>query len=226
MAIIRGIIFDLDGTLLDTLQDIADSVNHVMRRHAFPEHDASAIQSFIGDGAEMLIRRALPAGQRTEERVTACLKAFLQEYEDRLGNHTRPYVGIHRMLNAIQAAGIHMAVFSNKPHVFTEQCVERFLGKWRFVRVLGQSSRFPKKPDPAGAMAIAAGLQEDPGRIIYAGDSATDIQTALAAGMIPLGVAWGFGPGSELVAAGCRFLAHQPADVLTFIALENRNSSL
>ncbi|MEJ2097757.1 MAG: hypothetical protein P8Y38_11630, partial [Deltaproteobacteria bacterium] len=75
-------------------------------------------------------------------------------------------------------------------------------------------------------MAIAAGLQEDPGRIIYAGDSATDIQTALAAGMIPLGVAWGFGPGSELVAAGCRFLAHQPADVLTFIALENRNSSL
>jgi phosphoglycolate phosphatase len=222
MPTIRGVVFDLDGTLLDTLQDLADAVNRVMRLCGFPEHDSAAIASFVGDGAEALIRRALPAAERTEKQVAACLKAFIQDYGENLGHHTRPYAGIPMMLDAIQSAGIKMAVFSNKPHSFTEQCVERFLGNWLFVTVVGHSSRFPKKPDPTGALAIAACLQEDPARILYVGDTATDMQTALAAGMIPLGVGWGFRPAAELVAAGCRFLAQQPADVMAFLAIENR----
>jgi phosphoglycolate phosphatase len=210
-------IFDLDGTLLDTLEDIAGAVNRVLRQQGFPEHEPQDYKTFVGEGAEMLIRRALPPAERHEKTIAFSLEAYLKDYGANWDKHTTPYAGIPDMLDAINRTGLKMAVFSNKPHVFTVKCVERFLSKWKFVRVAGHSSRFPKKPDPAGALVIANSMQEDPEQIVFMGDSATDMQTAVRAAMFPLGVAWGFRPVSELMENGCRFLAMQPKDVIQFL---------
>ena len=210
-------IFDLDGTLLNTLDDIAGAVNRVLRQQGFPEHDSQRYQTFVGDGAEMLIQRALPPAERHEKTIAFCLEAYLKDYGANWDQNTTPYAGIPDMLDAINRLGLKMAVFSNKPHVFTVKCVERFLSKWEFVMVVGSNGRFPKKPDPAGALAIADWMQEDPKQIVFMGDSATDMQTAVNAAMFPLGAGWGFRPASELMQNGCRFLARDPRDVVEFL---------
>jgi phosphoglycolate phosphatase len=212
-------IFDLDGTLLDTLDDIAGAVNRVLRQQGFPEHEPQDYKTFVGDGAEMLIRRALPPAERHEKTIAFCLEAYQKDYGANWDKNTTPYAGIPNMLDAIHRTGLKMGVFSNKPHAFTVNCVERFLSKWKFVMVIGNSGRFPKKPDPAGALAIAHSMQEDPKRIVFMGDSATDMQTAVGADMFPLGAAWGFRPVSELMQNGCRFLARRPMDVIEFLVL-------
>jgi phosphoglycolate phosphatase len=203
--------------LLDTLQDIADSVNRVLRHRGFPEHDLSAFNFFVGDGTEALVRRALPETERSEKAIETCLAAYLKDYGANWDNKTKPYKGIPAMLDAFNRTGMKMAVLSNKPHVFAEKCVERFLSKWPFVKVLGFSSRFPKKPDPAGALAIADCMKENPKRILYVGDTATDMKTARAANMFPVGAGWGFRPESELLKNGCRYLARHPVDIIEFL---------
>lgn len=217
---ISACIFDLDGTLLDTLQDIADAVNRVLRQRGFPGHDRSAIQMFVGEGAEILIRRALPEAKQSPETIAECLDAYLKDYGENWDHHTRPYDGIPQMLDAFTRAGMKMAVLSNKPHAFTEKCVQRFLARWNFVTVLGFSSRYPKKPNPESALAIVSDLQTPVGRILYMGDTAIDMKTARAAGLLPLGVAWGFRPEEELVASGCRHLVRHPRAVLDLLGID------
>jgi phosphoglycolate phosphatase len=217
MPEISAAIFDLDGTLLDTLQDIADSVNRVLRQQGFFEHELSAFKIFVGDGAEALIRRALPETERSKKAIDTCLAAYLKDYGANWDKKTKPYEGIPEMLDALKRAGMKMAVLSNKPHVFTEKCVKRFLAEWPFIKVMGFGSRFPKKPDPAGALAIADCMKENPNRILYMGDTATDMKTALAANMFPVGAGWGFRPESELLKNGCRYLARHPLDIVDLI---------
>lgn len=212
----KAAIFDLDGTLLNTLEDIADSVNRVLREQGFPAHDLEAYRFFVGDGSKMLVKRALPAKKRSDELVESSLNAFKQDYAETWDVKTAPYDGIAELLDDLTRKNVRMAVCSNKPHAFTILCVEKMLKKWRFDPIVGQSDRFPPKPAPDSAMTIARQLELSREAVLFVGDSGVDMQTAAAAGMLPVGAAWGFRPEKELLDNGCRFLARRPQDVLQF----------
>jgi len=217
---VRAIIFDLDGTLLDTLEDLGDAMNQVLRELEFPTHDLEAYKYFVGDGVEMLVRRALPKESLTEELVQQCLKVYREEYRRRWDHKTRPYDGVPEMLDALTEMELPLAVLSNKPDDFSKLVVSKLLSKWRFQVVFGVRPSVPKKPDPAAAFEIAALLDIPPSQFLYLGDTGTDMKTAVAAGMFPVGALWGFRTAEELKANGARVLIENPLD-LPIIALSN-----
>jgi phosphoglycolate phosphatase len=213
----HAVLFDLDGTLLDTLEDIADSTNAALRAQGFPEHPLSAYRYFIGDGVESLVRRALPP-ERLEAATLACSAELMRrEYSARWADKTRPFPGVPELLDALTACGLPMAVLSNKPDDFTQLCIARLLPHWRFEVVLGAVAGMPKKPDPAAARQIAARLNLPPAQIVYLGDTNTDMQTAVAAGMYPVGALWGFRTASELTASGAEVLLKTPMELLSVL---------
>jgi phosphoglycolate phosphatase len=210
----HAVLFDLDGTLLDTLDDLADSANLALCKLGFPEHPAEKYKYFIGDGFENLVGRALPEDRRDAATRAQCLDLTLGNYATLWDKKTRPYDGIAELLDALTTRGIPKAVMSNKLEEFTRLCVERFLGHWVFDVVLGTGPSMPRKPDPAGALQIARRLQLEPVEIVYLGDTGTDMQTAVAAGMFPVGALWGFRTADELLAHGARLLLHKPLDLM------------
>ena len=213
-----GIIFDLDGTLLDTIEDLADSMNQVLTDLGFPTHTLGAYKTFVGEGVEALIRRALPKDQLRSELLDQCLGAFREEYSRRWENKTRPYAGIPELLDHLTGLGLKMAILSNKLDHFTRIMVARLLPRWQFDPVFGARPSVPKKPDPAGALEIAEALHLAPDHFIYLGDTGIDMKTASAAGMVPVGVLWGFRPADELRAQGARWLIEKPGDLIALIA--------
>ncbi len=213
----RAVLFDLDGTLLDTLDDLADSANAALRRLGLPEHPVEPFKRFIGDGVEALARRAIPPERCDAETLARCAELVREEYGRRWDAKTRPYPGIPELLDALSARGLGMAVLSNKPHEFTRLCVERLLPRWRFAAVVGAGGSLPRKPDPTGAQHIAATLAVEPAEILYLGDTNTDMQTAVAAGMYPVGALWGFRTADELLESGARALVERPMDVLALV---------
>ena len=214
---IKAVIFDLDGTLLDTLDDLASAGNRVLRAAGLPVHPIERYRYFVGDGLQSLVERILPAGGRKEEQVHDLIAAFRKDYGSNWKVKTRLYNGVAEMLDGLQERRIKMNVFSNKPHDFTAACVEEFMGAWTFQIVLGQRGGRPRKPDPAGAFEIARSLAADPRDILYLGDTATDMKTACAAGMIPVGALWGFRTEDELRESGALHLVSHPLEVLDLI---------
>jgi phosphoglycolate phosphatase len=210
----KAVLFDLDGTLLDTLDDLADSTNCVLRRLGFPEHPREAYKYFVGDGVEALIQRAIPRQVVDRQAIADYAQMMRQEYSLRWAEKTRPYDGIAELLDGLTNRGLPRAVLSNKPAEFTRLCVSRLLARWQFEVVLGAGAELPRKPHPAAALAIAARLGLPPQKIVYLGDTNTDMQTALAAGMYPVGAVWGFRTAAELTAAGARRLIERPPDLL------------
>ncbi len=212
-----SVIFDLDGTLLDTLEDLGDAVNRVLAARGFPTHPIASYRYFVGDGSAVLVERALPASARSSEIYREVLAAFLADYDQSWKIKTRIYDGIPEMLDSLTAQGIAMSVLSNKPHPFTVECVRELLSKWRFVSVLGLRPEVPRKPDPAGALETAQLLGVVPERILYLGDSGTDMKTAVAAGMFPVGALWGFRTHEELMANGAAAVIQHPTELLAFL---------
>jgi phosphoglycolate phosphatase len=210
----QAVIFDLDGTLLDTLEDIGDAVNRVLSSQGFPVHPIDAYRFFVGDGVVKLIARALPEDKRDAETIRSCLDAYRADYSRHWNVKTRLYDGVSAMLDALTARGLKLAILSNKPHEFTQECVREFLSTWSFDTVIGQRDGGPLKPDPAGALAIARTLGIIPAACLYLGDTAVDIKTAIAAGMTPVGVLWGFRPMEELRESGATILIQQPLEIL------------
>ena len=213
----KAILFDLDGTLLNTLDDLGDAANRVLAAKGFPTHTLDEYRYFIGDGTAMLITRALPKEQRSDDTIRACLQAFRQDYARNWKAKTRPYDGVTEMLEELAARGLKMAVLSNKSHEFTKRCVADLLPEWTFDVVLGQREAFPLKPDPAGALEVAKRLNIPPPEFLYLGDSAVDMKTAIAAGMFPVGVLWGFRPAQELEKNGAQALIERPSEVLNLL---------
>jgi phosphoglycolate phosphatase len=209
-----AVLFDLDGTLLDSLEDLADSMNEVLRRAGFPVHPVAAYRYFVGDGMEALVRRAVPAGQADETAVGACHAAMREEYGRRYAVKTRPYPGIPELLDGLAARGVRAAVFTNKPHDAAVRMVAELLGRWRFEEVLGIRPDVPRKPDPFGALEVARRMGLDAGRFLYLGDTSTDMLTARAAGMRAVGALWGFRTRDELEAAGAEVLIETPPELL------------
>ena len=210
----RAVLFDLDGTLLDSLADIANAANAVLARWSYPTHETQRYKQFIGDGVLMLFRRALPPGADEPEQLRQCVAGFEDAYGREWNVRTRLYDGIPELLDRLQSRGVPMAVLSNKPHAFTRKCVESYCGRWTFQAVLGERAGVPRKPDPAGAVEIAEICSVPPSEFLYLGDSLVDMGTALAAGMIPVGAAWGFRPARELWDHGARAVIEHPMDLL------------
>lgn len=210
----QAILFDLDGTLLDTLEDLGDTVNLVLAKSGFPTHSIDTYRYFVGDGVAMLFNRALPEDKRNNDVIRVCVHAFCEEYSTNWNIKTKPYDGVIEMLNALTMYGVKMAILSNKPDTFTKQCVAEFLSEWTFDMVLGQRSTLPLKPDPLGAQEIARCLDIPPSSFIYLGDTAVDMKTAVAAGMYPVGALWGFRTGKELLENGAKILVKKPQEVL------------
>lgn len=208
------VLFDLDGTLIDSLADIAGSANTVLESLGHPTHPAPVYKTFIGDGVAMLFRRALPGGLAEPPLIDRCVAAFHEVYGARWDAETRPYPGIAALLDALVARGLPLGVLSNKPQDFTSLCVSRLLPDWSFQAVVGDRPGQARKPAPDGALSIARELGLPPEQIVYIGDSSVDMRTAVAAGMVPVGVTWGFRSADELRATGARFLIDQPAELL------------
>ncbi len=213
----KAAIFDLDGTLLDTLEDLGNAVNRVLTANGFPTHEIDAYRYFVGDGEAMLITRALPEEKRSDKIIRSCLKEYRQDYGQNWNVYTRPYDGVEEMLNALVTHGLKLAILSNKPHEFTKMCVSGLLPKWTFDAVLGQQEPIPRKPDPTGALKIAEELKIPPSDFLYLGDTAIDMKTAIAAGMFPVGVLWGFRPAEELQQSGARALINRPMDIMNLL---------
>lgn len=212
-----AVVFDLDGTLLDTLEDIADAMNSVLAAHGFPTHPLDAFNTFVGDGVRNLARRTLPADRRGDADVDRFTDEMRAAYAKNWNLKTRPYDGIADMLSEIVARGVKIAVLSNKPHDFTVKCVNELLPQWEFDAVLGHQDGIPLKPDPGGAIEMARMLGLEPARILYVGDSGMDMEAATRAGMFPLGVLWGFRSRDELLEHGAQALASVPRDVVTHL---------
>jgi phosphoglycolate phosphatase len=205
----NAVIFDLDGTLIDSLADIAGAMNHALNALGMPAHPIARYRELVGEGVRNLIERALPLGRA--DLVDAVMAAYRPYYLAHLLDATRPFPGIPEMLAAIR---VPMAILSNKPDEPTRQIVEALFPGSPFRIVAGERPSVPRKPHPAGARAMAAVLGVAPEACLFVGDSGTDIRTAIAAGMTPLGVAWGFRPAAELEAAGARAVAVTPAEIL------------
>jgi len=211
---LHAVLFDLDGTLLDTLDDLADSMNAVLAAAGHPVHPTDAYRRFVGDGVVNLARRALPPDHRDDAAVRRAVEAMRAEYKNRWDTRTRLYDGIPELLDELARRNIPAAVLSNKPHDFTLLCVRKLLARWSFAVVQGVTDDCPPKPDPAAALRVAELLNVTPAEVLYLGDTNTDMATAVAAGMVPVGALWGFRDADELTAAGAALLVTHPREVL------------
>ncbi len=213
----KAVIFDLDGTLLDTLSDLGDSMNSVLQNHGLPIHDLESYKYMIGDGVELLVKRALPESLSVKDEVKEFVAEYRAAYEKNWKNKTRPYEGIIELVESLCSHGLRLAVLSNKPHDFTLLCVMEFLPYDKFGIILGHQSGKKTKPDPNGAIEIAEELSIPPAQILYLGDTGVDMKTAVSAGMHPVGVLWGFRAKDELVENGAKDLIDKPDDLLQIL---------
>ncbi|MDX1660237.1 MAG: HAD family hydrolase [Gemmatimonadota bacterium] len=212
---LRAVLFDFDGTLVDTLDDIATAMNHALVANDLDPHPTDAYRGLVGEGVGRLVERAIPADrQELHEPVLDELRVY---YTDHMIEESRPYPGVPELLDELTSRGIPMAVLSNKPHEATAWMVEQLLGDWEFARVYGESTETPKKPDPAGALRIAGEVGIEPADWLYLGDTKTDMQTASAAGMMPVGALWGFRDREELVDHGARAVVERPGEVVELL---------
>ena len=220
---IKAALFDLDGTLLDTLTDLAEAMNRVLQQHGFPQHPVDAYKHFVGDGMDMLVRRVLPESIRKGhprdcDRVVAdCLAGMKTSYHKAWDIKTRPYDGIPEMLSALSKLGLKLAIYSNKPHEFTVEMVSHYFPDLRFTHVLGARIGWDRKPSPDVPLAISHELGISPGEWIYLGDTSMDMNAGNSAGMHTIGVLWGFRERSELEGAGAKTIISHPSEVTALL---------
>jgi len=213
----QAVLFDLDGTLLDTLEDLAVAANRVLTRKGLPLHPVGAFRTFVGDGLITLMERILPENLRTPKMIQESVVAFEEEYAQNWQERSRPYPGIASLLDRLTEAGLRMSILSNKPDAFTRLCVRQLLPQWTFDPLLGQRPGVPKKPDPSAALEIAELLGLAPVDILYVGDSGVDMRTACSAGMDAAGVLWGFRGADELRQSGACHLVARPEELLPIL---------
>lgn len=210
----RACIFDLDGTLVDSLEDLTLSVNHVLAEWGESTHTKEEYRRLVGRGIGQMIEDAVPESVRTPEVVAELRDRFERHYWDHCLDHTRPYDGIDELLS--QLADTKCAVVTNKPDAYAKKIVSALFGDC-FDVVIGQRAGVPHKPDPASALAASAELEVPASECLYLGDSDVDMLTARAAGMFAVGALWGFRSRKELLGAGAQALAETPAEVLAIM---------
>ena len=208
------VIFDLDGTLLDTMEDIAGACNHSLEACGCPHRRLEEYNMLVGRGIFNLFRGALPEDMRTDMMVEKMYSHFVPYYNDHICDKTKPYPGIYDMLDRLAAEGIAFAVASNKYQEGTEILIDRLFGKYDFVSILGQREGKPIKPDPKivhEAMSAFGDISKE--EVVYCGDSDVDMQTGINAGVRTIGVTWGFRTREELASYSPWMLADKAEDV-------------
>lgn len=211
------LIFDLDGTLIDSLGDIAESINLMLDDRGYPRCEPEDFKEMVGDGMEKLVERALPEHARTPELIATCVEEYRTHYDQHWNVQTSIYPGIIELLSSLRAQGLKLGVISNKAHRFTVPMTEHFFGTTMFDAVLGQRNEVPRKPAPDGAIEMAAMLGVPVENCAYVGDSGVDMKFGVNAGMRRIGVRWGFRSDEELLASGAEVLVSHPREILDFI---------
>lgn len=206
----KAVLFDLDGTLLDTIDDLTDSINASLASLGFVGHGVEDYKIFVGDGVENLAARALPENNRDSKTVQSLVAAIRKEYSRRWSAKTKPYTGVIEMLDVLTKNGLKLAVLSNKPDDFSKLMIKHYFPTTNFAAVSGHLQGGRKKPDPSGAIEISQSLKIQPAEFIFLGDTNTDMRTAVAAGMFPVGALWGFRSADELKRSGAKVLIDSP----------------
>ena len=213
----RLVIFDLDGTLINTMADIVASTNYALAKNGFPVHKAEAYRFFVGSGINTLFERALPEGEKTDENILKARKDFLCYYDKHNTDLSQPYTGIPELLEELQNMGILLAVASNKYQAATEKLIAHYFPNISFSVVLGQREGVPIKPDQAIVNSILLETCVEKENTIYIGDSGVDMQTANNSGVDGIGVTWGFRPRSELVAFNPKHIVNKVNEIILLV---------
>ena len=216
----KGIIFDLDGTLLDTLLDLTNSFNFALRKFNAPQHTSNDYKLFIGSGAFKCIEQAIPADFRSPEKIQEVLDTFREHYNKNCVNKTKPYSGIIKLLNQLKKNKMKLAVLSNKPHNYTLECVNHYFPDY-FNIIYGHHNDFPPKPNPASSLYILNEFGLNKSEMLFIGDTNIDIQTANNAGIKSAGVLWGFRTQKELENNGANYIVSRPEEILNIIIKDN-----
>lgn len=207
-------IFDLDGTLVDSIEDIADAMNCVLAGLGYPVHPYNSYKYFVGNGIKELVIRSLPEAARAESIVEKCYHEMLAYYGQNYIVKTCLYDGISQLLDTLTQKKVKLAILSNKADYITQKVYARLLSRWSFGVVMGANDRFPRKPDPSSALYIAETMGVVPEAVCYLGDSNVDMQTARAAGFTAVGVTWGFRSKTELVDGGAMYTIDTPMELV------------
>ena len=211
----KAVIFDLDGTLVDSLADLSDSVNLMLESYGFPTHEMEQYRYFVGNGSKKLMERTLPRDKAASaEFVEEALAKYKAIYKEHLLEKTRPYNGVRELLEELKSRGIPVAVCTNKHNDAALTILKILFAPGTFEEVLGDRPGFPKKPNPATPLEIASHLGVKPDEVAYLGDTSVDMETAVHAGFLPVGVLWGFRPEEELVKSGAKVLLKAPLELL------------
>ncbi|MDH6356328.1 HAD family hydrolase [Parabacteroides sp. PF5-9] len=211
------IIFDLDGTLLNTIADLAYSTNQALEKYGFPTHEIELYRFFVGNGINKLFERALPEGEKTTENISRIRESFLSYYIQHNTDYSAPYPGIPELLAQLQQKNILMAVASNKYQEATTKLIQHYFPTISFIKVLGQRENIPPKPDPSIVFEILQTAGIDKEKVLYVGDSGVDMQTALNSGITACGVTWGFRPKAELEQFAPQYLVDRAEEILAII---------
>jgi phosphoglycolate phosphatase len=211
------VVFDLDGTLINSLEDLADSANHVLTQHGFPTHPVDAYRYFVGDGVRKLIERILPVEERTDAQIEQCKAEFVAYYKIHMEDKTSVYEGITELLKALKARGLKIAVATNKVHVAVEPLMAKYFPGIHFDSLIGQREGIPVKPAPQIMYDILKETGCSASEALHVGDTATDMQLAHNAGVTPVGVLWGYRPLEELQEAGAQFIIEKPEELLGLV---------
>ena len=213
----RLIVFDLDGTLINSLEDLADSANYILTQHGFPTHPVDAYRYFVGDGVRKLIERILPPEERNDIQIEQCRQEFVEYYKIHMEDKTAVYDGITDLLKALKERGLKIAVATNKVHIAVKPLMEKYFPEVQFDSMIGQREGVPVKPNPQIMYDILKETSCKPSETLHIGDTATDMQLAHNAGVTPVGVLWGYRPIEELQEAGARYIIEHPLELLEIV---------
>ena len=213
---VKLVIFDLDGTLCNTICDLADAVNYALTKRGYPTHSVEEIQNMVGSGIKNLVTRSMPEAERYEDNINLTKEFFFEYYKVHYADKTVAYDGIAEMLETLKAKNIKLAVCTNKEDTMAKSVVKK-LFDGTFSLILGQSDNFPLKPSPDSSLYIMETLGAGVGETVFIGDSGVDIKTAKNTGLESIGVSWGFRDKQELIDYGCEHIAESPYDIIKLL---------
>jgi phosphoglycolate phosphatase len=213
----KAVVFDLDGTLLNTISDISDSVNETLKKHKYPIFSEEENKAFIGKGMDVLIQRILKSLELPNSEFDKLKQGYIEEYAIRKNIKTKAYSGIYKLLNDLKAKDIIVGILSNKPHFQTVEVVGHYFSDFNFDTIYGKKPEFEIKPNPASAIDLIANLKLQADDVLYVGDTDIDIQTAINAGFDSVGVLWGFRKKELLVNAGADYIVNEANDIYKIV---------